>query len=260
MNINSVGKKVLIFSDVHMQIDRVRKIIKHEAADINVFLGDLFDTFDKELDQPDYYNVACEFLDSFQANPNNVYILANHDLPYLMKFNPSLNCSGYKPSKHRVVDKYFNCRKTWRRWFKFHVFVDDYLCTHAGLHPRWLGAYTDGNFESIDAFLNHETKKAELNIELQQKHWFWAAGYARGGDYSHGGLVWMDAHDEAEPIDGVKQIYGHSHSETNKIYLPQNEPIVADLTQANNLCIDANLNEWLTITDGKMEIKRLIDL
>jgi hypothetical protein len=258
MNINSVGAKVLLFSDVHMQIDRVKKIIKHEAADINVFLGDLFDTFDEELDQPDYYNVACEFLDGFQANSNNVYCLGNHDLGYLLKFNPSLNCSGYRPSKHRVIDKYFNCRKTWRRWFKFHVYVDDYLCTHAGLHPRWLGAYTDGNFESIDAFLKHETKRAELNIELQQKHWFWAAGYARGGDYSHGGLVWLDE-EEFEPISGVKQICGHSNSRDAKVYVPAQEPDKNPLTSPN-IIIDCNLMEYVVIQDGKRMIKSFLDL
>lgn len=45
MNISSTGKKILIISDIHNDVDKVDKIIKSEGADINLVLGDWFDSF-----------------------------------------------------------------------------------------------------------------------------------------------------------------------------------------------------------------------
>mgnify|MGYP001233479350 CR=1 FL=1 len=45
MKINSQGNKILIFSDVHQNIEKFTKIISHEKADINICLGDWFDSF-----------------------------------------------------------------------------------------------------------------------------------------------------------------------------------------------------------------------
>jgi len=38
MNISSTGKKILIISDVHNNVDKLDKIIKSEGADVNVNL------------------------------------------------------------------------------------------------------------------------------------------------------------------------------------------------------------------------------
>ena len=45
MKISSKKQKILILSDVHQDINRLDKIIKTENADINVCLGDWFDSF-----------------------------------------------------------------------------------------------------------------------------------------------------------------------------------------------------------------------
>ena len=45
MKVSSENKKILIFSDVHQDINKLSKIISHESADINVCLGDWFDSF-----------------------------------------------------------------------------------------------------------------------------------------------------------------------------------------------------------------------
>ena len=44
MKISSSNKKILIFSDPHQELDKVKKIIQAEKADINVCLGDWFDS------------------------------------------------------------------------------------------------------------------------------------------------------------------------------------------------------------------------
>ena len=52
MKISSKGNKILIFSDVHQSIEALIKIISHEKADINICLGDWFDSrfFDSDTD------------------------------------------------------------------------------------------------------------------------------------------------------------------------------------------------------------------
>ena len=52
MKISSKGNKILIFSDVHQSIEAFTKIIAREKADINICLGDWFDSrfFDSDTD------------------------------------------------------------------------------------------------------------------------------------------------------------------------------------------------------------------
>ena len=41
MKISSKDKKILIFADPHQEIDKVDDMLKHEAADINICLGEI---------------------------------------------------------------------------------------------------------------------------------------------------------------------------------------------------------------------------
>jgi len=69
----------------------------------------------------------------------------------------------------------------------------------------------------------------------------------------------LDFDREFQPIEDLKQIVGHTHRRGGTIQQHHTEGF-SNLTEANNLCIDCNVNQWLTITNGKMEIKSYRDL
>jgi hypothetical protein len=249
MKINSKGNKILIFSDVHQSIETLNKIITHEKADINICLGDWFDSFFFDSDI-DYKSTAIELREEFLTKPNNVTLFGNHDLHYLFDNKYTL-CSGYKPDNHRLINEALGESKA-DIVSKFHwfLFVDDYLCTHAGLSSSLLSPIIKNN-EDIYEYLTNQANEANIKIRTNQAHWFYMAGRARGGPEKKGGLVWLDFDREFAPIEGLKQIVGHTYRKNGR---------VTEWRNTKNYCIDTNLSEWVTITNGKFEIKNYKDL
>ena len=78
--LSSAANKILIISDVHQEVDKLDKIINAECADINLCLGDWFDSHFTDS------NEACEktafYIKKFVANPKNITLFGNHDLHY----------------------------------------------------------------------------------------------------------------------------------------------------------------------------------
>ena len=249
MKINSKGNKILIFSDVHQSIETLNKIIAHEKADINICLGDWFDSFFFDSDI-DYKSTAIELREDFLTKSNNVTLFGNHDLHYLFDNKYTL-CSGYKPDNHRLINEALGESKA-DIVSKFHwfLFVDEYLCTHAGLSSSLLSPIIKNN-EDIYEYLANQANEANINIRTNQAHWFYMAGRARGGPEKKGGLVWLDFDREFTPIEGLKQIVGHTYRKNGR---------VTEWRNTKNYCIDTNLSEWVTITNGKFEIKSYKDL
>lgn len=243
MKISSQGKKILIFSDVHQDIDKLTKIIYHEAADINICLGDWFDSFYFDLDI-NYVSTAVELKETFLSKPNNITLFGNHDLHYLFDNKYTL-CSGYSPDNHRLINEALGKAKTdVVNKFNWFLFVDDYLCTHAGLHKSFIPSVL-GN-EGIYDYLTIQSNDADIKIRTNQPHWFYQAGYVRGGSQKKGGIVWLDFDQEFFPIENVSQIVGHTFRKKAKIQA---------YGKTDNYCIDTNLNEYLIIQNGKFEVK-----
>ena len=249
MKINSKGNKILIFSDVHQSIETLNKIIAHEKADINICLGDWFDSFFFDSDT-DYKSTAIELREEFLTKSNNVTLFGNHDLHYLFD-NTHTICSGYKPDNHRLINEALGESKA-DIVNKFHwfLFVDDYLCTHAGLSGSLLPPIIKNN-EDIYEYLTNQANEANIKIRTNQAHWFYMAGRARGGPEKKGGLVWLDFDKEFAPIEGLKQIVGHTYRKNGR---------VTEWRNTKNYCIDTSLSEWVTITNGRLEIKNYKDL
>ena len=249
MKVSSENKKILIFSDVHQDINKLSKIISHESADINVCLGDWFDSFFFDSDT-DYKSTAIELREDFLTKPNNITLFGNHDLHYLFDNKYTL-CSGYKPDNHRLINEALGESKA-DIVSKFHwfLFVDEYLCTHAGLSNNFLSPIIKNN-EDIYKYLTNQANDANIKIRTDQPHWFYGAGVARGGYERKGGLVWLDFDREFAPIEGLKQIVGHTYRKNGR---------VTEWRNTKNYCIDTNLSEWVTITNGKFEIKNYKDI
>jgi hypothetical protein len=249
MKISSSHKKILIFSDPHQDVEKLIKIIGHEAADINICLGDWFDSHFYDLDT-DYKCTAIELRDNFLTKPNNLTLFGNHDLHYFFD-NRYTICSGYTRRNHDLINEALGSDKV-DVINKFHwfLFVDEYLCSHAGLSNVFLPSIVKDN-EDIYEYLTHQVNDANIKIRTNQSHWLYGAGRARGGPEKKGGLVWLDFDREFAPIEGLSQIVGHTYRKTGR---------VTEWRNTNNYCIDTNLNEWVTITNGKFEVKNYKDL
>ena len=247
MKINSKGNKLLIFSDVHQEIDKLAKIIKHEGADINICLGDWFDSH--FIDKDEDVQKTAFFLKDYLAG-GNVTLFGNHDLHYFFA-NKYTICSGYEHRKSQVIDKTFGEDKlTIIDKFSWFLFLDEFLCTHAGLHYNFLPSIIKNN-EDVYEYLTIQANDANIKIRTKQFHWFYGAGYSRCGDQPKGGIVWLDFDREFAPLKIMPQIFGHTYRRKGKIQTH---------CKTENYCIDTNLNEWMTITNGKLEIKNYKNL
>jgi len=256
MKFDSKDKKILIFADPHQDIKKLHRIIKHESADINICLGDWFDSF--YFDDDKNYAQTAEYMLGFINKPNNYTLYGNHDLNYLFN-NDLARCSGYEDRKYTAINEIINNdRLHIQNTFKWHFVIDGYLCTHAGIHPTYIPPHCK-NMTHISEYLDVEGEKSLLALRTCDNHWFFKAGRGRGGFYKVGGIVWLDFNVEFDPIDDLPQIVGHTHRRIQKIECHRSEGFMNPL-DANNLCIDTNLQEYLVFTNGKKEIKRFVDL
>jgi hypothetical protein len=260
MYLSSNNKKILIVSDIHMDIEKLKKIIKHEDADINLVLGDWFDSFYID-DNSDYRRVTKYLKEEFFTSENNITLMGNHDVHYLYD-NHWACCSGFEQRKYDVINEAIESnREDFAKKFKWFVWVDDYLCSHAGLHPMHMRPYSKTDKESISEYLYMESNQAILNLgnHANTPHWFYGAGRARGGRLRRGGLTWLDFDYEFEPIEGIKQIVGHTNRESGTVEQHHLEGF-GNVAEANNICIDTFLNEYVIVQYGKLFIKKYIDL
>ena len=247
MKINSIGNKILIFSDVHQEVDKLSKIIKHEAADINICLGDWFDSHISDKDED--VEKTASFIKDYLSS-NNVTLFGNHDLHYLFA-NQYATCSGYAHRKALLIDKIFDEDKaTIIDKFNWFIFIDGFLCTHAGLHYNFLPSIIKNN-EDVYEYLITQENEANIKIRTKQFHWFYGAGYSRCGDQPKGGIVWLDFDREFAPVEGLNQIVGHT---------PRKQKGITKYAGTENYCIDTSLSQWLTVTNGKIEVKSYRDL
>ena len=249
MNISSKNKTILLFGDMHQEVDKVEYILKHENYDEVVNVGDELDSFHQNSKED--VIKTCNFIKKYIFKENFHFIWANHTLQYLYD-NPNLICSGYEREKDILITKELgDLMPAIRDKFKWYLFVGDYLCSHAGLHPNFLPPRQKLDKKSLSKWLDEQIKQAEPALIHGGRHWMFLAGHGRGGSQRVGGLTWLCQHSEFEPIEGLNQILGHSFN-----------PSVAKIEDKNsiNYDIDCNMNQYMMITNGKITIKKYIDL
>ncbi len=225
--------KTLIFPDVHTRHIFVDEVVKREKPDRVVMLGDFFDQFH---DTPSENRKTAKWLKQCGYE----WCYGNHDVHYAFS-NPRMPCSGYEMEKKEAINEVMT-HKDWEKG-KFFIQVDDWLCTHAGLHPYHIPMMVPG--KSVIDWLWKQECIARARLNTQMEHWFWAAGMARGGSEHRGGILWCDFNMEFEPVPGLNQIFGHT---------PQAAPAVMAGPEGVNICLDTHLNHYVRIVDGIHDI------
>lgn len=224
---------ILVIPDIHHKTLRADIIIRHEQPDKVIFLGDYFDDFgDSRHDAQDTANWLLSNID----NPNYIFLFGNHDISYSYS-NRWAKCAGYSQDKDIAINEIMN-QYVWNKFKWFH-FEENFLFSHAGVHLDLLESKM-GKGRSLSAikdYLNKESSNAFEALASGNKHWFFQAGYIRGGCDKIGGLVWCDKR-EFKGIPGLKQIVGHT-------------PIDEPKNHEDVIFLDTHLNHYLLINDKK---------
>lgn len=254
MKISSAGQKIVVFSDIHQSIDRLQEILfKESNADYFISGDDIFDTHIPELNTDWNLERTCRVYESLVLGDKRyINLHSNHTITYLYG-NPLTICGGYSERKDRIIQGCLNTSlKKIREKTLWYCWIDDFLVSHAGLHPSHLPPFIKTDRDSISNFLDKEAEKAEFHLKNNGTYWLYMAGRARGGLEKFGGLTWLDFNDEFEPIEGISQIMGHSSGDHIRPYHTEGSLNPNDW---QNICIDCNLSQYLVIQDGKIEVK-----
>lgn len=255
MQINSRNKTILVVSDMHQEVYKMERILQRENYDICVMLGDEFDSFDFNS-QEDAIK-TCNFIKKYIFKDNFFFLLGNHTIQYLYD-NPTTICSGYYKWKDTLITKEFGSfLPAIREKFLWYLWIDDFLCSHAGVNTYHFPPNLTVNKDGVTKWLDEQIKFAEPPLINGGYHWLYGAGAARGGRQNIGGIIWQDFGCEFEPIEELNQIVGHT---SHRTVLNHVEDGNVDLTQAKNLDIDCHLSQWILIQDGKIIIRNYSDL
>ena len=185
--------QIQIIPDIHNKWFQAEEIIDKENADKIVFLGDYFDSIGDTLDTT--HQTALWLKDSMKKS-NRTHLMGNHDLSY---FDSNYRCAGFSEGKLYAI------RSTGLKLGRLNTFcwVDDWLCTHAGLSYEFYQFYNPLSY-NVDTFLNKMMDDEEWTYKL------FAVSNYRGGSWPYSGPLWCD-YDEFKDIPGIKQIFGHTH-------------------------------------------------
>mgnify|MGYP001583865216 CR=1 FL=1 len=239
---NFQSTPTLVIGDIHQNIQKLESTIytlKGQYENILV-LGDWFDThvFEDRASRIETAKYFAEFLHT----PGQYSLVGNHDLQYLYLGN-SLRCSGFSEAFRNWMwnDEGKKTRLSILQsgnlfWF---AQVEQYLCTHGGLHPRQIpikiGIPTI-TMDKVYTWLEIESRKANEALTNCFPHWFWSVGKARGGNLPQGGILWLDFNQEFEHIVEIPQIVGHTPGDEIR-------------QEGNSFCIDSTNEDYLLIPD-----------
>ncbi len=220
--------KVLIIPDVHTKIGQAENIIKANNPDHTVFLGDYFDDFG---DSPEVSYQVAEWLKQGLGKKDRTYLIGNHDISYIT--NGKDSCSGWDGLKQQFVNK---AQVPWEKMASYY-WVDDWLCTHAGLT---FNLYNKFNQFTVKEFLEDTVLNNPTLLRYCSRY--------RGGRDDCSGIFWCD-YAEFENITSIKQIFGHTSGQVRHVK--------AARSSTEHYCIDTGLKYYAIHENNKMTIKRV---
>jgi len=181
----------IVVGDLHGQHELAKKIISVTRNSYNVvFVGDYLDSWTRS--SADQFATISTVVGAARFEPTRIFaLMGNHERSYLHdEF-----CSGWK-SETAVEVQYY--QEVFLETLLEHLWLaDDILITHAGV--------TNQNMR----YNPHLTVRQAVEDYLLQDARF-MVGRARGGSNEAGGIFWCDFTQEFEPVEGIRQIFGHT--------------------------------------------------
>lgn len=217
--------KTIIISDIHNRFYWIEEALSSHLLrpyDRVIFLGDYFDDFN---DTPDVALNSAKWLKKSLHNPNRIHLYGTHDMWYRFPFNPYIQASGNTEGKYRAIQRVLN-PEDWNL-LKLYHYEQNYLTTHAGVHPYLISEYVFRNRNIFDKYIvgtnlqlgsqdvinkivKPATEEASKRISQGFADSWLSAGFARGGLQPVGGINWLDWDQEFEPVHYINQIVGHT--------------------------------------------------
>ena len=182
--------KYLFVGDLHGRHEVIDRAVEKKADRI-IFLGDIFDSFDRTVE--DQFKTFRKVVDLVTADKAEC-VWGNHEWSY---FDPRMRCSGFDPATFVRRGEF---EPIVRSLFKPYLYLEDsILVTHAGL--------TDGKWTKEDISLLKDMAK-DIGSP------FFDIGYVRGGYRGKiGGPLWCDFRHEFKPVPDLIQVFGHTHGQ-----------------------------------------------
>jgi hypothetical protein len=210
--------KILILPDVHNRWEKAEKVIKFVKPDQTILIGDYFDDFN---DDPQIITEVAEWFRHSVNQKNRIHICGNHDLHYWFKDNKFLRCSGYQQFKSIAIND-FVTRQDWEKLIFYYILDDQWLLSHAGVHPSWIdrmnfqaATISELSLNMVNSRLKRASPEAVKSFYRNKMHWFGIPGFSRDRSSPYyGGITWLDWNKEFHPIRGIHQLVGHTPSYT----------------------------------------------
>jgi len=244
-------QKIIVVGDVHNHFVQAQMIIdKYVDTHKIIMVGDYFDDFGDSAVEADQ---TARWLKGILDHPNIVALMGNHDINYsYLNYRKDASgtlqniyyCSGYSIQKDDAINRVLT-NEDWDK-LKFYHYENGWFFTHAGISKFWFEHPVLGC--SPEAIIEKINRAEEMYKNREYSDVLGAAGRCRGGSNKTGGILWHDHFREAEPIQGIKQVYGHTpiSSEGIDVY-KENKGI--------NINIDCGLSQVLEILeDGSYNI------
>ena len=229
--------RTLIIPDLHHRTDHAEHWLATQRHDRVVFLGDYFDGFGDDVS--DARRTAFWLRDRIEKT-DDIFLLGNHDVPYMFPRDPQLFCPGFTAAKARGIGEILRPAH-WQRFRLAHA-EQGWLLSHAGFHPVWIKEPTvERILKRCDQAMQHAKRRVVDPIL--------GAGEDRGGLQRFGGPLWMDW-DNLLPIPKINQIVGHTPDEDVR------EKITPD---SRNYCLDVGNGLVAAIlSNGKLKILKQV--
>ena len=181
--------------DVHGRQDWKKQI---DLNDINVFVGDYFDSFDITIEaQIENYK---ELIKLKKEHPYNIVLLiGNHDYHYIIDFE---RYSGFSIFTFQQVHEMLkeHIKEGLLQWtYRFELDGKDWIVSHAGLTNTWM------NHNKIDI----DTINATLSEDWTIPRWV-GGGRSFYGDDNIQGPLWVRPMSLVHDLYPINQIVGHT--------------------------------------------------
>lgn len=228
--------KTLVIGDIHNHWQNIENLIENTPHDKVILLGDYFDDFH---DSPAAVAATAKWLKRSLDKPNRIHLVGNHDYHYMPHMvREYLGQCGHTDDKEKAINKIIK-REDWDKLKFFHV-EQDWWFSHAGVTTNWFqNPFKGVTEEVVNARIKKELASGLLPLCLC------AVDHKRGGKNERGGLLWNDWRN-MQKIEGVKQIVGHTPAERVRFN-----------KDANAVCVDCMPYEFITVTDGEVEVHKI---
>ena len=211
---------MLIVPDVHGRVFWKEPLAKYPEDDV-IFLGDYLDPYTKEGITPgDAYEVFGEVLEAKRKNPTRVtLLLGNHDLMYLDPVHKSHSDRHDMRRESDIAYLFLEALKEDPEFFKLAEIRENYVFSHAGIHPCWLSQHPEfgvGIKEAVEK-INNTLWESSTLLSLCEYSKYRGGWGGRGW----GSPVWSDVREWVDRIienpEGVIQVFGHTQLKEGKI-------------------------------------------